>query len=137
MAYDRAKHLMEKYGITPEEYDRMKAEQGGVCKCCGYVPTKVPLHVDHCHKIAKLKVKYSKRGDGTVFAYIERFGELIEGPSRKEAEVKAKIWLLRKSIRGLLCWKCNSLLKWARNCADILRKAAKYLDEFEARVGVN
>jgi hypothetical protein len=133
MAYDRSKHMMEKYGLTPEDYARMAMEQGNACKCCGYIPTgtKVNLHIDHCHVIARSKVKYTKRADGVVWAFIERFGELIEGPTRAEAELKAKRWLLRKSVRGLLCWKCNSLLKWARNCAVILRKAAKYLDEFE------
>lgn len=39
------------YGISPERYDEMLAEQGGVCAACGGPPrTGRPLCVDHCHK---------------------------------------------------------------------------------------
>lgn len=38
------------YGITPEDYDRIFLEQGGVCKICGSPPTEGKrLHVDHEH----------------------------------------------------------------------------------------
>lgn len=51
----RAQHLLRKYGITPDDYDRMLAEQGGGCAICGAAPTEQKakyrtfLHVDHCH----------------------------------------------------------------------------------------
>lgn len=51
----RAGHLLRKYGITTEDYDRMLAEQGGGCAVCGATPTEQKakyrtfLHVDHCH----------------------------------------------------------------------------------------
>jgi hypothetical protein len=35
------------YGLAPGEYDRMVAEQGGLCLVCGEAPEK--LVVDHCH----------------------------------------------------------------------------------------
>jgi hypothetical protein len=52
---ERARHLLRTYGITPADYDRMLAEQGGGCAICGATPTaqrakyKTFLHVDHCH----------------------------------------------------------------------------------------
>lgn len=41
--------LRIKYGITVEEYDRLAALQGGVCKICKRPPTRKYLDVDHCH----------------------------------------------------------------------------------------
>src|SRR5439155_14116970 len=47
---DRNSYLKRKYGITLEDYDRMLAEQVGVCAICGRQPTKgISLHVDHHH----------------------------------------------------------------------------------------
>jgi hypothetical protein len=46
---------LRRYGITPEDFDRMKDEQGGVCAACGQPETgrnqhgPLPLAVDHCH----------------------------------------------------------------------------------------
>jgi hypothetical protein len=50
-AYERSLRrslLKSKYGITPEDYDRMLAEQGGGCLLCGDPPPDGrSLHVDH------------------------------------------------------------------------------------------
>lgn len=47
---DRKSHLKRKYGITPEEYDTLLAQQGGVCGICGREPNRgISLHVDHDH----------------------------------------------------------------------------------------
>jgi len=48
----RSRHLKYKFGMTKDDYDRMLASQGGVCKVCG---TDVPggrgseFHIDHDH----------------------------------------------------------------------------------------
>src|SRR6185369_9382437 len=50
-AYAYQKHLREKYGMSPEDYEAMVAKQGGICAACGKPPrdkTK-KLHVDHDH----------------------------------------------------------------------------------------
>ncbi len=46
---DRRVHLRKKFGLTPDDYERMLAEQGGGCAVCGDPPDKTALHVDHCH----------------------------------------------------------------------------------------
>jgi hypothetical protein len=47
----RATHRKREYGLAPEQYQRMFAEQRGLCGICGMVPTPtVPLCVDHDHR---------------------------------------------------------------------------------------
>ena len=43
--------IKNKYGISPEDYDRMFLEQKGVCKICGSLPDSKHgrLHIDHDH----------------------------------------------------------------------------------------
>lgn len=48
--------LIESYGITVEEFDAMKEEQGGVCKICGGEANgRGELHIDHCHDTGKVR----------------------------------------------------------------------------------
>lgn len=62
-AYDyaerRARMLLKEYGITPDDYLRMFAEQEGKCACCG---TEISGHnmtdhllVDHSHSTGKVR----------------------------------------------------------------------------------
>lgn len=51
-AKQRRKELRIRYGITPEDYDRMLAEQGGGCAICGVTEpgeTRRYFAVDHEH----------------------------------------------------------------------------------------
>ncbi len=65
MKEQRRKHRLLRYELTPEEYDRLCAEQGNVCKICGQPETRVnprtgavyPLAVDHDHKKTKRHVR--------------------------------------------------------------------------------
>ncbi len=59
----REQKLKMSYGLTLADYDRMFAEQGGVCKICKK-PQQVKrkglgiayhLAVDHCHKTGKVR----------------------------------------------------------------------------------
>jgi hypothetical protein len=57
---NRRHHLRIKFGITPEEYDRMFSEQGGVCAICGRHPKlstgdQRRLSVDHNHDTGKVR----------------------------------------------------------------------------------
>lgn len=49
---------LQRYGMTPEDYDRIFVEQGGRCAICGGVesgPRTVHLHVDHCHDTGHIR----------------------------------------------------------------------------------
>ncbi len=53
---NRRSHLKRKYGITPEEYDELLAEQGGGCGICGRLPRDdISLHVDHDHATGAIR----------------------------------------------------------------------------------
>jgi hypothetical protein len=54
---NRRQLLKREYGLTLEDYDRMVAAQGGVCRLCGKPPKtpKRPLAVDHDHKTGKVR----------------------------------------------------------------------------------
>lgn len=62
LAKERARHLKEAYGITPEEFDRMYEAQHGLCAICGKPEThKTPrgfvykMSVDHDHNTGKVR----------------------------------------------------------------------------------
>lgn len=58
-----ARELRETYGITVEDYDRMLAEQNGVCAICrqdeptahGRTGTRFRLSVDHDHETGRVR----------------------------------------------------------------------------------
>lgn len=53
--YSRSK-IIESYGITVADYERMNAEQGGVCAICGQAETNGrSLAVDHCHATGRVR----------------------------------------------------------------------------------
>lgn len=51
----RDAYLRARYGITAEEYDRMLAEQGGVCAICHRPQTGKRLAVDHDHSTGAVR----------------------------------------------------------------------------------
>jgi hypothetical protein len=57
----RRAELKSKYGITPEDYERMFAEQGGCCAVCRRPPERAPtrsggyLCVDHDHVTGEVR----------------------------------------------------------------------------------
>lgn len=133
MAHNRDTYLLKHYGITAVRYAEMAMEQGNACKCCGQIPTGMPLHVDHDHKIAGLKIKVKQIAPGIFAAVIAEFGKVFEGSCAGDLRLMAKQWLLAKSVRGLLCWKCNEGLRAFKNKSAVIRAAADYLDGFAAK----
>lgn len=54
-AADRRYHL-SKFGLTPDDYDRMLESQNGGCAICGRRPRDdISLHVDHDHRTGKIR----------------------------------------------------------------------------------
>lgn len=58
----RDKRYQKEYGITLEDFEAMRAAQGGVCACCGDEEKSIHrkgaainLHVDHCHDTGKVR----------------------------------------------------------------------------------
>jgi hypothetical protein len=51
----RKSHLKAKYGLTPEDYDRLLEDQGGGCAIGGKPPDGTALHVDHCHETGRVR----------------------------------------------------------------------------------
>ncbi len=55
----RRSQLKTKYGMTPEDYDRMVAAQGGRCAICGEEPPgdihQRSLHIDHDHLTGQVR----------------------------------------------------------------------------------
>lgn len=87
----RQYYLKKHYGITPEEYDAMLAEQDGHCAICPREPAEGEyLRLDHCHAT------------------------------------------LRR--RGLLCHNCNVVLGLMADDPELLRAAARYLEESRSLV---
>lgn len=135
MAYDRNKNLWKLYRMLPEEYATRMFEQGGRCKCCGSQPVTSDLQVDHDHRVAKTKVKVNRKG-GTFLAFAVGMNILCDGATKAEAVEAVKTELLRRSVRGLICWKCNILLRAiTRHSTDrihILQSVCTYLTDFIA-----
>jgi hypothetical protein len=61
--YLRKYWLKSKYGLTPEQFEIMKVQQGGVCKICKNRPAAA---VDHCHKTGKVRGLLCKRCNSTL-----------------------------------------------------------------------
>lgn len=54
--YRRAENLKRLYGLSLQDYDRMLADQGGVCAICGNTCTRFEyLSVDHDHDTSAVR----------------------------------------------------------------------------------
>jgi len=55
----RARHLRRVYGLTPEQYDTMFAQQQGLCALCGKPPIEGDLQkslvIDHDHETGAIR----------------------------------------------------------------------------------
>jgi hypothetical protein len=92
-------HLLDKYGLTAEQWQQMVDAQGGRCFLCGRTPEEaggrsgplgVTLHVDHDHRCCS-------------------------GPRS-----------CGKCIRGLLCAPCNRMVGWIERIGK--EKIAAYVE---------
>jgi hypothetical protein len=105
------------------------------CKLCKRLPKKLPLAVDHWHWLARRKVVSYKRGRYWIAKVPELWNAGIKirkkDTTRKKAIKAAKLYLLRLSVRGLLCWACNTGLRKYFDKYRTLYRAAKYLEKHQ------
>ena len=94
------------FNITLAEYNAKLKEQGGGCGICGRFPKKNRLAVDHNHDIENTPIIYSynsglKLWSGSALGY--------EFQDRYKSIVTKfiKLYIIRSSVRGLLCMICN------------------------------
>ena len=136
--FNRDKYLIKNYEHTEAEIDAMLKKQGGVCKICQRPPTGRSLHVDHWHSLTHYKIHTVKLAGGWLAKTADDMNKLklyVEHTARTKSEAVKTVRraLLRLSVRGLLCWKCNSLLKWGGDNPDTLRAATLYLENYNSR----
>jgi len=51
----RERQLMKKYGLSPEDYNKMVTLQKGLCAICKHPPNKGNLFIDHNHSTGKVR----------------------------------------------------------------------------------
>jgi hypothetical protein len=51
------RELRKRYGLTPEDYERMRTEQNGACPICmrPFEDRPRAVHVDHCHTTGRVR----------------------------------------------------------------------------------
>lgn len=133
----RDKRLRRTYGRSLKWYNKQFKKQGGHCLCCPFVPKTdeggLPLHVEHDHKLAKLKIYVVQIGEWWI-AWTAEFTKVKKSRKKKKAIKLLRQWLRRKSVRGLVCWPCNSLIRKSYDNPDRMYKAAKMLDRHQKKM---
>jgi len=78
----RKSHLKRRFGMTPEQYDAMLQDQGGVCLLCGRPPrSSYSLHVDHDHGSGRVR--------GLLcFSCNNALGDFADDPDRLRAAAR-------------------------------------------------
>lgn len=93
----RRYNLRRDYNMTPEEYDAILEEQGGVCFICEEPPGEQRLSIDHDHRCCP--TVRQRKGGGTC----------------------------GRCTRGLLCFRCNRALGGFGDDLARIERAAAYL----------
>ncbi len=97
------KSTLRKYGMTIEDYEQMKAAQGGKCKSCGDTPTEMRrkagnpedwggryyydrLVVDHCHTTGRVRHLLCNRCNPMIGMALENKKRLLQAIDYVENE---------------------------------------------------
>lgn len=135
----RDNYYRRTHGITLHEYNEMDRKQHYRCKLCRRLPKTLPLAVDHWHWLASRKVVSRKSSTGKYWVAevpeLNKAGIKIREAHkiRRMAIKAAKLYLRRLSVRGLLCWSCNTgLRKYFDNFRSLFR-AATYMKKHQEK----
>ena len=74
----RRKQLKRKYGITPDDYNKMLIEQNHVCIICGNSEKDKRLAIDHNHKTGRVRALLCQNCNMSL-GYIENY---IQNPEK-------------------------------------------------------
>lgn len=131
LRHKRDLYYRRTHGITLHEYNDMDRRQHYRCKLCKRLPKKLALAIDHWHWLARRKVVSRRVGKVWLAEVPELWKAGIKikerDKIRKKAIKAAKLHLRRLSVRGLLCWACNTGLRKYFDNHRVLLRAAKYL----------
>jgi hypothetical protein len=128
------KRLLKTYGISLEEYWIMHTAQRGSCAICHAWAKTRKLNVDHDHAIASSKIVVQKSEPGVWSATVGYQFIFCTAPTRKEVRALAKHLLLRRSVRGLVCHRCNRGLQMFSDSPERLLAAAEYVQNSYDRI---
>src|SRR6266576_4691071 len=135
------KYYLKKFGWSLAEVDALFESQGNVCAACGRPPGERRMSVDHDHAYDRVKIIVSKYGSQGWFAEGNFEGQHCYDvqPTRKLAREVVRRMLRRLSIRGGLCFLCNSGLQKFEDSkaplppAERLDRLAQYLRRFKGK----
>ena len=126
--------LQKVYGRDLEWYNQQFELQGRHCAVCPDGPGTRRLHVDHDHKYQRVKIETGKvyKGFWSGSAIYNDILFTADGKTKSEVIQKIKQSLKEASVRGLLCHRCNRAMILFKDQIEIIRKAADYLEKFQA-----
>lgn len=123
-------YYSRKYAITLDEYNQMFEEQGGVCKICKRPPKTRRLSVDHDHRLANKSKVLTKKENNRWYAYSPDINYTAIDEKKNKTIKAVKREILRRSVRGLLCWRCNTALQKLGDTPSFFENAAEYLYDY-------
>lgn len=131
IATQRNRYYIRNYNISLSEFEALNALNDSRCWICNKRFQNRQLSVDHWHGFKYIKILTRKVADNTWRAWTEEFNESAVGRTRGSAKKEMSRILLRKSVRGLLCYTCNKfVIGWITD-PKIFDGAAAYLRNFD------
>lgn len=129
----RDRYYLERFGITLARYDEMANRYEGCCWVCRNPPINNRLSVEHCHQWRYVKIKTWKLPSGGWGAGAEYNGQYYPAQEDKKNKAIREVRknLQRASVRGTVCFPCNSAIRAIRNNATFAQNMADYLKEHQ------
>ena len=132
----RDKYLRKNFEITEEEYKAQLVKQFSGCRICGKTHNKkgepLVFSVDHDHAVEKSKILSTKLNTEKAWYAWSIICPSVNAKGRTKSEAMALVrkGLKRLSVRGILCWKCNTALKKFNDDAWLMNKSSEYIERY-------